>query len=217
MKIEIGESLIYSWLRHIKRCQIVQTNWKTSPQWELEHEDDLQILMNEADEYFYSKYNLKIFKQNTLLSQFLKQGECDAIGISVKNGENSFFAVDVAFHSSGLSYGTKNATIMKVIEKTVRTAMCLWGYLGTKKADITFASPKVTPAVLNGLEPCIDDLNHLFMRLGYEFHASIVTNNEFNDSVLQPTLHISEGVADTSELFLRSYQMYKMFLNPNTK
>lgn len=106
---------------------------------------------------------------------------------------------------------------MKVIEKTVRTAMCLWGYLGTKKADITFASPKVTPAVLNGLEPCIDDLNHLFMRLGYEFHASIVTNNEFNDSVLQPTLHISEGVADTSELFLRSYQMYKMFLNPNTK
>ena len=28
MKIEIGESLIYSWLRHEKQCQLVQTNWK---------------------------------------------------------------------------------------------------------------------------------------------------------------------------------------------
>ena len=28
MKIEMGESLFYSWLRHVKDCQIVQTNWK---------------------------------------------------------------------------------------------------------------------------------------------------------------------------------------------
>ena len=26
MKIEMGESLIYSWLRHEKLCQLVQTN-----------------------------------------------------------------------------------------------------------------------------------------------------------------------------------------------
>lgn len=30
MKIEMGESLFYSWLRHVKECQIVQTNWKVS-------------------------------------------------------------------------------------------------------------------------------------------------------------------------------------------
>lgn len=28
MKIEIGESLLLSWLKHIKECQLVQTNWK---------------------------------------------------------------------------------------------------------------------------------------------------------------------------------------------
>lgn len=27
MKIEMGESLFYSWLRHVKECQIVQTSW----------------------------------------------------------------------------------------------------------------------------------------------------------------------------------------------
>ena len=35
--------------------------------------------------------------------------------------------------------------------------------------------------------------------------------NASNSSVLQPILTVSNGIADTSELFVRSYQMYKMF------
>lgn len=35
MKIEVGESLLLSWLQHIKECQIVQTNWKASNKWQL--------------------------------------------------------------------------------------------------------------------------------------------------------------------------------------
>lgn len=45
MKIEKGESLSYSWLRHVKECQIVQTNWKVSPQWVIQHEEALAQLM----------------------------------------------------------------------------------------------------------------------------------------------------------------------------
>lgn len=41
MKIEMGESLFYSWLRHVKECQIVQTNWKVSSQWSLSDADEL--------------------------------------------------------------------------------------------------------------------------------------------------------------------------------
>lgn len=37
MKIEMGESLAISWLKHIKKCAIVQTNWKQSFEWE-EHD-----------------------------------------------------------------------------------------------------------------------------------------------------------------------------------
>ena len=42
MKIEMGESLFYSWLRHVKECQIVQTNWKVSSQWQLSNADALK-------------------------------------------------------------------------------------------------------------------------------------------------------------------------------
>lgn len=52
MKIEMGESLFYSWLRHVKECQIVQTNWTTSQQWQLMHEEELEHIMSETDRLF---------------------------------------------------------------------------------------------------------------------------------------------------------------------
>lgn len=42
MKIEMGESLFYSWLRHVKECQVVQMNWKPSPSWQLQNEEELK-------------------------------------------------------------------------------------------------------------------------------------------------------------------------------
>ena len=45
MKIEMGESLFYSWLRHVKECQIVQTNWKVSSNWELLHDEEIHKLL----------------------------------------------------------------------------------------------------------------------------------------------------------------------------
>ena len=49
MKIEMGESLFYSWLRHIKGCQVVQTNWKASPQWPLGYREELEAVKEATD------------------------------------------------------------------------------------------------------------------------------------------------------------------------
>ena len=124
MKIEVGESIFYSWLRHVKQCQIVQTNWKVSSQWDLKNEDKLIHLMTKIDEFFYKKYNYKIFKSNTSISQLLRQAECDVLGISISDKTQKMYAIDVAFHESGLNYGSREVTVMKVIEKCARTAFC---------------------------------------------------------------------------------------------
>lgn len=211
MKIEMGESLFYSWLRHVKECQIVQTNWKVSPQWQLHHEDELAELMTATDEHFSLRYGYKIYKKNSSLSQLIQQGECDAVGVSIQEDGPRYYAVDVAFHESGLNYGTREETVMKVISKSLRTAMCLYGYMETKRAEITFASPKINPSILSDVEPCIEDANALLAARGFNFSIRVIANEEFNESVLQPILLMSDGVADTSELFLRSYQMYTMF------
>lgn len=196
---------------HLKECQIVQTNWKVSPKWQLQHEEELAELMAITDEHFESKYGYKIYKKNSSLSQLIQQGECDAVGVSIQAEGSRYYAVDVAFHESGLNYGTRTETVMKVISKSLRTAMCLYGYMDTKSAEIAFASPKINPAILSDLEPCIKDVNEILRDRGFDFTVRVIANEEFNDSVLQPILLMSGGVSDTSELFLRSYQMFTMF------
>lgn len=211
MKIEMGESLLYSWLRHEKSCQIVQTNWKASPKWPFGHEDELSALMSETASFFQEKYGYKIYKKTASLSQLLRQGECDAVGLSMRDGIPRYYAVDVAFHEDGLNYGFRDETVMKVTAKSLRTAFCLYGYFNTTSADIIFASPKIGASILSDLQPCIEDVNSLLNKHGLDFCVSIIANEEFNDKIMQPILKISNSVADTSELFIRGYRMYAMF------
>lgn len=211
MKIEMGESLFYSWLRHVKECQIVQTNWKVSSQWDMDHESEIKDLIEKVDTHFSENYDYHIFKKNSSMSQIIQQGECDVVGVAFNGDEKNFYAVDVAFHEAGLNYGTREETVMKVISKCVRNAICLYGYMNTKEAEIIFASPKINPAIMGDLVPCISDLNNIFRLAGFCFSIRVIANEAFNELVLQPILLASAGIADTSELFIRSYQMYKMF------
>ena len=211
MKIEMGESLFYSWLRHVKDCQLVQTNWKPSAKWNLLHEEELDILVKQVDQLFQAAYGYNIFKQNASMLQIIQQGECDVLGISFQSDGPIYYAVDVAFHEDGLNYGTKDETVMKVISKVIRTAICLYGFFNTRKGDIIFASPKINPSVLDKLQSCLIDANKLLRLYGYEFDLRLIANQDFEKSVLEPILLASDGIADTTELFVRSYQMYKMF------
>ena len=42
MKIEIGEFLILSWLRHVRGCVVTQMNWSPSPAWTVARERELR-------------------------------------------------------------------------------------------------------------------------------------------------------------------------------
>lgn len=216
MKIEMGESLFYSWLRHVKECQIVQTNWTTSSQWQLNNEERLEEIMTLTDKFFFDKYGYSIYKKTSSLSQLLQQAECDAIGVEVRGGTNKIYAVDVAFHEAGVNYGGREATIKKIIAKSLRTAMCIYGYLGAQEAEIIFASPKINKSILDGVNPCLDDMQKLMDDLGFSFTFRIIANDDFRDKVLAPILKASNGVADTNELFIRGYQMMQMFEKKTT-
>lgn len=207
----MGESLFYSWLRHVKDCQLVQTNWKVSTSWNLMHEEELKCLLERIDNHFADKYGYKVFKKNASLSQIIQQGECDVLGASFNSDGVQYYAVDVAFHEDGLNYGSKDETVMKVISKLIRTVICLYGYFGTVEADLIFASPKINRSVMEVLKPCIFDANEILNELGYGFHLRLIANEEFYSAVLDKILMASDGIADTNELFVRSYQMFKMF------
>ena len=107
-----------------------------------------------------------------------------ALGVQLSDSGNKTYAIDVAFHEAGLNYGDRRTTVMKVIEKCARTAFCLYGYMNAKDTEIIFASPKINPAVLNDLEPCISDLNDIFSENGFDFIFCVIANEEFKEEVI---------------------------------
>ena len=202
MKIEIGESLGYSYLRHVKQCWLVQTNWKVSEHW-VKHisDDDLEMRFQAMRDTF--DLDGTVFKGTKNCGQLLKQGEIDVVGVSV---DGSVHTMEVAYHEGGLNYG--GGADNRVLKKLLRSLLLMSAYLpaGTQK-HIYLASPKVYPKVQEKLEGIFSLLKDAYPGIDWQ----LLVNQDFADLFLYPTLQRSESVADTTELFVRSVKLLNLF------
>ena len=198
MKIEIGESLCYSYLRHVKRCWLVQTNWKASENWrKIPSDEALETVFAHMKEKFDSDGS--VFKGTRTCSQFLKQGEIDVVGVGLDGGVH---AMEVAYHEAGLNYtgGVAN----RILKKLLRTMLILDAYHPNEtKKHIYFVSPKVNPGAQIPLEETFKQLRTEYPNISWR----LITNEEFASQLLNPTLEKAASVADTSELFMRSAKL----------
>lgn len=202
MKIEMGESLIYSWLRHIKKCQIVQLNWKVSNKWDSTITNELSNLMNDINKRFDS-----VFGKTDNLKLLLKQSEVDVIGFDFNS--NTVYGVDVAFHTFGLRY---KDNVKNVTKKIFRTLLTLDVYFDNSyNKEVIFTTPKINPNEYNKLIKRINEINQYLKDNNLDTVIYFISNEKFEDDILNPILSLSDDIADTSELFLRSYQLTKIF------
>ena len=206
MKIEIGESLGYSFLRHVKQCWLVQANWKASEHWaKRQAEEDLERLFSDMRENFDPDGS--VFKGTTTVGQLLRQGEIDVVGVGQ---DGSIHAVEVAFHEAGLNYTGGAAN--RVLKKLLRTMFVLDAYHPSEaKRHIYFLSPKVHRAVQEPLEEIFGELQGEYPEVDWH----LLTNQEFTGQVLAPTLEKAGSVADTSELFVRSAKLLELAGGPS--
>lgn len=205
MKIEIGESLVYSYLKHIEGCRIVQTNWKTSGNWAVtEYEqarakDLYNKIANSPD--FYG-----IFK-NSSFEQLIKQAEIDVLGINT--AENTVFGIDVAFHSAGLNYGSKEETALRIIKKIFRTIFIMQSYFNEYEK---FNSYFITPKTHYANQSLIDELLLKAKDLIEDENIAIdfISNDDFYDNIVDPLIKNINDESDTSELFSRSVKLLQL-------
>lgn len=194
MKIEIGESLCYSYLRHVKQCWLVQTNWKTSEHWDKKKSpSNLQSLFESMRKRFGSDET--VFKKTSDARQFLKQGEIDVVGV---DQDGNVHAMEIAFQEAGLNYG--GDTTQRVLKKLLRAVLILKVYHPTKKLHLYFASPKVRKAVQESLEQTFAKLKKSYPKITWH----LLINDDFTKNIVCPTLEKAKTVADTSELFARA-------------
>lgn len=198
MSVDIGESLMQSWLRHIKRCDIVQTNWKAATH--------LGINKNKADTLLaMMRLEYPSFCSGQTAGQILKQIEIDALGCIVAN--RKYFACDIAFHESGLHYSKGTD---KVLSKLLRTILCLYSFLEAKSAVIVFATPVlVSKSDKVILQNFIDTLNDCLQnKWGLkDFQVKLYAEYEFETGILNPVMHRVRDIKDNSEVFVRACQL----------
>jgi hypothetical protein len=214
VKIEIGESLIYSWLRHVQGCVVTQTRWKPSPTWPVAKERELGEAFEVVRSFASQTIGVQIFK-NGDFSQFIRQAEIDVLGIrwNRASGTPGVIAVDSAFHEYGLQYGNAEETIGRVLKKLIRAAFALEAYQDVDDASIVFATPKMAEPIrqaiqdhLVKLEACLAAQASLAIS---RLHFRIVANADFTDEILEPALEQLQ-TGDTSELFMRAQQLVRL-------
>lgn len=216
MKIEIGESLALSYLKHVKECVIYQTNWKSSSRWKKCNEEKLATIFEKISGAETFRGILKKSK----LDQFLKQAEIDAIGI---DQTGKIYAIDIAYHEEGLRYGSTEEAKARIMKKFVRSYLAVLRYFSSlssfsdpspeeERCEIIFASPKV---IGERDESIHEYFNELIALLEPELKRDkvvfrYITNDEFKKVILDPTLKACKKNADTNELFLRSYKLLNL-------
>lgn len=204
MKIEIGESLMQSYLKYEKRCMLTLTNWKTSSLWSIENDnfDKIEYVFNKIQNH--NDFS-DVFKKNSL-EQVLKQAELDVVGID----KNKLYLIEVAFHENGLQYGGRLDTKDRVCKKLLRAYLIGLAFFPNYTYEIIFASPKVTPATNETIRDYFSVLNRDFSD-NEKVNFKYIANEDFKNLVLIPTLKSSSEDADTSELFIRSTKLLDIF------
>lgn len=216
MKIEIAESMVYSWLRKVRSCRLVQTNWKPAPEWPLSHVEELERLKSASEAYFTkvlknmddcmnteadaidydaadtitdtSDASMCIFKRTASLQQLISQTECDVLGLCLENGRYKAIAVEVAFHEGGLNYsGGRKESAKKIVSKFLRTIIALRACFGVEEAELIFASPHVKGATLLQVNQMMDELNAFLAREGLTgFSVTVLFNDDFKTELIMP-------------------------------
>ena len=157
MKIDMMESLGYSFLRHVQGCWIVQTNWK----WPGRGAPGRQGQVAEEFEEMREKFGLDVFKKTKDVEGLLKHAELDALGVT-RNGD--VHALEAAFHQGGLQYGeTIDDTFRIVRKKMLRTYLVLkdLGFCEARQ-HVWFLSPRVRGQRAEKLEELFKELERTY-------------------------------------------------------
>ena len=206
MSVDIGESLMQSWLRHVKGCQFVQTNWKPSRdvEYDIKKAEELLSIFREeyGEDLFYDTRKNAHREANSLIMET----EIDAVGMDSKG---NYHLAEIAFHNGGLGYGDN---IKKVREKILRCILCACSYSGAgKNSYISFSCPKVGTRDIDELNRELNKIKNILKKQKLnKIIINLYMNDRFETNILNPVLWASENINDVSEVFVRACKLLKL-------
>jgi hypothetical protein len=205
MKIEIGEFLILSWLRHVRGCIVTQMNWSPSPAWPIAHERELRATFEAIRSFSDDTIGRSSFGQVDF-EAFVRHASVDVLGLRLDHASGGIdaIAVDSAINHTELPHGSAEETMVRLIQRMTRAGFALAAYLAPRQASVVFATPWLAMATRQEVQR---HLGLLELRLAEQRHEAVshlrfrvIADGDFADEIVQPVLEHVDAVADTSEL-----------------
>lgn len=217
MKIEMGESLVYSWLKHVRKCTFIHANWKAPLVNQWRNIDELADILEELRGLLGDSAIDILGNDN--IQQFIRQTECDEIGLRRDyDGSFSVMAMEVAIHLKGVGLhysGKRNGSTVnenvsddKVPAKLIGIAFAVYACTSIRNGEISFATPIADEGILGRIRERLLIVQNCLARHGFNFSFHVYANEAFYTEILCPVLAVVNNVSDTGELFLRAMQIY---------
>lgn len=191
--MENSESLLVSWLKDSKKCQITQTHWKvSSSSWVLHNEDTIEEVITSLHEFFSERFNYTIFSNMKSFLKSLQLSVIDALGMEILSGiESNLYVINADFNHVG--HNAKNITpvIERILINMIRTAMQIHGFYNLSKGTIIFAAPKTNLAIVEPLTNAVKALNEIFKVFGFQFSFILYLNEEYRNQILSPSVKVA--------------------------
>lgn len=201
MKIEVCELMLSSWLKNIKGCQLIQTNWVPSTFYDVN--DNRLANYSEfisAIKELTDGEEIDIFKKSND-AQLIKQTEIDVVGVKLSEERaQEVYLVDTAFHESGLNYKDNTARIIKKIIRAVGVADL---YFTNIPAYIMFVSPFIRESNKENLFSKYNEISEWISLYYPNFKVIMLFNENFAKEIYYPLLGRINNINDSNDLFMR--------------
>ncbi len=180
-RMELERSLVFSYLKHIKKCKIIQTNWLPCINgWNI-HSRKGDELIRLAKNYFRNKYRISIFEEIATLDDINKENVVDAFGISFNEDytQKMYGVCSCIFK--------ENTTLSKkyVLEKIFLTAIYFISCFNKIEGNIIFLCSSADLELIKNLAALYEDIKEVFSQVKCEFELNIYLNEQFNEEVIK--------------------------------
>ena len=212
--MNVAESMVASWLRHEKCCQLVQCNLRCSPKWSRDSEGEVAIwckgLKNELSNGVGADGTkvYKIFKggqhrNGVNVSNVLKQMEIDVFGYDFK--DNKVWACEVAYHKGGCLYGrSTKSTVEKILEKLIR-AYVFWKVCikqGTS-LNLVFVTPFISDKCAECLKEIVKVARAKLQEINAPVSIQLILGDDVVDQITNKILEL-ENESGIDDIFVRT-------------
>jgi hypothetical protein len=200
MRIKEDSTLIVSWLKKVKNCQVTQLNWNANHLSEVLNQDIIEEVISSSKDFFNERYKYNILKNVSSHLQLFHQGSIDVLGLEISSSSvTNLYAIKTTIDEKSLYISDDTNVVEITISNMIKVSMLIYAYYNLSEGSIIFASPKLNQSTHDQLSAAVNVLNEIFKLYGFHFKFLLYVNQNFTNNILNPVSDLVDTTIDKQQ------------------